>query len=95
MTDAEKLRDYARHCPAYEDGGPGIEEALHAGADALERSSKSCIWTEDCSDWQSGCDVSLAFSFNNAEGPESNGFRHCPYCGRPLVEIPADEEDKR
>ena len=37
MTHEQQLRSYARSCPAYEDGGPGIEEALHAGADALAR----------------------------------------------------------
>ena len=55
---------------------------------------QSCLWTEDCSDWQPGCDTAGAFQFNN-DGPEENGFRFCPYCGRPLVAIPADDEDKR
>jgi hypothetical protein len=32
---ASQLRDYAKNCPAREDGGPGIEDALCAGADAL------------------------------------------------------------
>ena len=55
--------------------------------------TETCIWTEDCSDWQPSCDPAQAFQFND-EGPEENGFRHCPYCGKPMVAIPADEEDK-
>jgi len=29
---AKALERYARACPAYADGGPGIEESLRAGA---------------------------------------------------------------
>lgn len=61
----------------------------------MSEANTACIWTEDCSDWMPGCDRCNAFQFNNAEGPEENGFHYCPYCGRPLVAIPADEEDKR
>ncbi len=63
------------------------------GAEAL-LSAATCIWSEDAASWQAGCDSWKSFQFEDA-GPEENGFTHCPYCGKTLVAIPADEEDKR
>jgi len=43
----------------------------------------SCRWCQDDDGtWQSGC--GLLFCFDN-DGPSENGFRFCPFCGRPML----------
>lgn len=50
-----------------------------------------CIWAEDdCGCHEAQCNKK-GFSFNEG-GPESNGFKFCPYCGKSLVEIAYSEE---
>lgn len=60
----------------------------------------TCEWGQycyddvDCSLWHTACHE--AFCFND-EGPISNGFKFCPYCGKELTEkqfvVPPGEED--
>lgn len=50
-----------------------------------------CEWWEDSDGvWWTGCDESFVV---NEGGPAYNGFRYCPYCGRPLEERPYQEEE--
>lgn len=44
LKHASLLRDYARNCLAYEDGGSGLEDSFDAGAEALE-------WAEFLTRW--------------------------------------------
>ena len=56
----------------------------------------SCAWEADEDGiWHAACDHASQnlYCFND-EGPKGNGFKFCPFCGRPLVEvkpIPASE----
>lgn len=44
----------------------------------------SCTWRLDEDGlWQTDC--KNAFLFND-DGPKANGFKVCPYCGKPLLE---------
>lgn len=40
-----------------------------------------CKWRDMQEYWETGCDN--AFSFET-EGPEENGFKFCPYCGKTI-----------
>jgi hypothetical protein len=56
-----------------------------------------CEWRLDMDDWngwQPSCDPSKCFCFDEG-GPAENGFVHCCYCGRPLLQLvtPVDTED--
>jgi hypothetical protein len=57
---------------------------------ALDRliDPQPCTWTEDCDYWEATCGG--AFTFNDG-GPTDNGFKFCPYCGKPLVAVPCTE----
>ena len=49
-----------------------------------------CIWSEDdCGCHEAQCNKK-GFAFNDG-GAEENGFKFCPYCGKPLVEIKYSE----
>lgn len=45
-----------------------------------------CEWTLDAwingDSWDTSCAEKHLFS---ADGPKENGYKYCPYCGRPLV----------
>lgn len=58
------------------------------------RESAECEWTTDEEDsywYNSDCGMSFVFVDG---GPEYNGFKYCPKCGKKLKEIPWEEEDK-
>lgn len=47
--------------------------------------SNSCTWeSDDDGIWNTAC--GQAFLFND-DGPTANGFKFCPYCGRPLIQV--------
>lgn len=51
-----------------------------------------CIWTPDGDydgPWATKC--GHYFELNDG-GPKDNGMRYCCYCGRPLVEVPWEDE---
>ena len=50
-----------------------------------------CEWHGD-SDGLWGTSCGKAFEFTE-DGPEANGFKFCPYCGNPLVEVAYADED--
>lgn len=51
----------------------------------------TCAWSEDADgNWWSDCENGHIFSDG---GPAGNGFKACPYCGRPLVEKPYAEPE--
>jgi hypothetical protein len=82
LKHASILEDYARNCKAYEDGGPGIEESLDAGADALRAAAATCEWTDDPSGWQTSCGRDWQFI---DDGPIENRMDYCHGCGRRVV----------
>lgn len=55
----------------------------------------TCIWEEvdEGSYYEAGCNQK-GFSFNDGTAKE-NGFKFCPFCGKPLIEKPPiyNEED--
>jgi hypothetical protein len=44
----------------------------------------TCEWHDDGGCYTATCDPSTSFHFDD-DGPLENGFKFCPYCGRPLV----------
>lgn len=51
----------------------------------------TCQWAEDAdgSAWETSC--RKRFLLNDG-GPADNGLKFCPFCGKPLVEVTAEEE---
>ena len=46
---------------------------------------KKCAWQEDEDGvWETGCHEMFVFE---ADGPQENDFRFCPYCGGPLLVV--------
>ena len=55
-------------------------------------SDKACAWTEnEDGQWETDCGGS--FEFNDG-GPVVQRFRVCPFCGKPLTEVPYVEDDE-
>lgn len=52
--------------------------------------ANACTWEpDDDGVWNTSC--GNAFVFND-DGPDANGFKFCPYCGKPLAQVkPASE----
>ena len=69
----------------------------HCGAVAVpSQVANLCTWEADEDGiWYAACDRASQNLYCFTEGgPEGNGFKFCPFCGRPLVEvksIPASE----
>lgn len=54
------------------------------------RDEPKCEWIDSHEDgWTTDC--GNAFVFND-EGPTENGFKFCPYCGKPLEVAPFGED---
>jgi len=52
----------------------------------MDRLNRECIWEyDDDGCWAASCDTdrSKTFYFTD-DGPKENGFKFCPYCGKPL-----------
>ena len=51
--------------------------------------SHLCTWEADEDGiWHAACDHTSQNLYCFTEGgPEGNGFKFCPFCGRPLVEV--------
>jgi len=49
--------------------------------------TETCTWAEDSDGvWNAACPPVGEHSFCFTEdGPTENGFKFCPYCGKPLV----------
>ena len=54
--------------------------------DTKESDPMKCGWHEN-EDGQWETDCSMEFEFNSGT-PVQNNFDHCPYCGKPLQQIP-------
>lgn len=57
------------------------------GDGVFSHAHKPCTWAEDSDGvWNASCppvgDHSFCFT---EDGPTENGFKFCPYCGKPLV----------
>jgi hypothetical protein len=53
-----------------------------------------CTWLEeeqDCSIWTTSCDQVWTF-FD--DGPEENGVKFCPYCGKAVEAVPCQVEEE-
>lgn len=55
----------------------------------------TCGWyrdgDEDCTEWASQC--GQYFTLNDGT-PESNGFRFCFHCGKPLETLPPESDEE-
>lgn len=59
------------------------------GAGVFSFSHKPCAWTvEEDGLWNTGCGNAFLFE---VEGPHENGFKFCPYCGKPLEAVHAPD----
>lgn len=71
------------------------DKAITALKAALEQPDE-CSWMQDGdhdSDmWAAGCGRHRYFTLNEGT-PSENGMKHCCYCGKPLVEVPIEEDD--
>ena len=58
--------------------------------------AKFCEWGQYCFDdvdsslWHTACHEAFCFT---DEGPISNGFKFCPYCGKNMKESPFVDDD--
>lgn len=52
--------------------------------------ANTCTWEADYEGiWNTLCGDNFVF---NDDGPEAHGFKFCPYCGKPLIQVkPAPE----
>jgi hypothetical protein len=66
---------YADHCRKPVEAPPEITNLCPWGKD------EDGIWHPLCDK-----DGENQFRFTD-EGPEANGFKFCPFCGRPMVEV--------
>ena len=60
------------------------------GADGPGSPSPTCRWVcddDDANCWAADCAPDLLYTFNEG-APRDSHFRFCPYCGKPLVEVP-------
>lgn len=49
----------------------------------------SCTWEpDDDGIWNTTCKKQFVF---NDDGPHENGFKFCPYCGKPLEAVHAPD----
>ena len=56
-------------------------------AKAIAAARPGCRWSENLDGvWESGCGYVWEFF---SDGPAENGVRFCPFCGHPLVAVPA------
>ena len=85
-------------CPKCEEQISTAMGALHNCREILvpPEIQNSCTWEADEDGiWYAACDRASQNLYCFTEGgPEGNGFKFCPFCGRPLVEvksIPASE----
>jgi hypothetical protein len=79
------------------------EEALqrltdvHQELEAALEQPNECRWLqegdEESDTWAASCGRHRYFSLNEGT-PKDNHMRHCCYCGKPLVEVPIEEEEK-
>ena len=52
-----------------------------------------CTWTIDAGGaWRTSCNQAHAFT---AGGPQENGYKFCPYCGRQILDKPHVEKIER
>jgi hypothetical protein len=82
-----------------------IDPLVSSAAQALiERGRKEalgqpaeCHWVqdghEDSETWAASCSRHRYFSLNEGT-PKDNHMKYCCYCGKPLVEVPFEAEDK-
>jgi hypothetical protein len=69
-----------------------IYEAAIALVREVERAQGCCIWAEDeDGNWDAHC--GQKFTFSHLNGPLTDGFRWCPYCGKTLAEKPYTEPE--
>lgn len=48
---------------------------------------EACTWKRDEFDATFDTDCGNKFEFYDG-GPEQNGWTHCPYCGKPIIQGP-------
>jgi hypothetical protein len=74
------------------DEGQCAEDAALALVREVERAQGCCIWAEDeDGNWDAHC--GQKFTFSHLNGPLTDGFRWCPYCGKTLAEKPYTEPE--
>jgi hypothetical protein len=74
---------------------PAQERAITALKAALEQPNE-CRWLqegdEESDTWAASCGRHRYFSLNEGT-PKNNHMKHCCYCGKPLVEVPIEEDE--
>jgi hypothetical protein len=72
-----------------------IAQTITALRAALEQPNE-CRWLqegdEESDTWAASCGRHRYFSLNEGT-PKDNHMRHCCYCGKPLVEVPIEEDE--
>lgn len=71
-----------------------VDDAAQATVEAQGRKAETCQWAIDDVGGESLYETQCghAFEFND-EGCDENGFRWCPYCGKPIVETRTSEDE--
>ena len=73
-----------------------LKEVIRLRA-ALEQPAE-CRWLQDGDEesdlWAASCGRHRYFSLNEGT-PKDNDMTHCCFCGKPLVEVPIEPEDKQ
>ncbi len=89
----EALEDHAKQYPHMQKGY--TVDAISALRAALEQ-PEQCRWLqegdEESDTWAASCGRHRYFSLNEGT-PKDNDMTHCCYCGKPLVEVPIEEDD--
>ena len=97
MTD---LRTVARQAlealeNPWKAGPEGVADAITALKAALKQPNE-CRWLqegdEESDTWAASCGRHRYFSLNEGT-PKDNHMTHCCYCGKPLVEVPIEEDE--
>ena len=71
-----------------------LTDAMARMEATTSQADECCTWTQDHSDglWEAACGYSLML---DGQGPEENGIKYCPECGKPCVAIePTEEQDR-
>ena len=70
-----------------------LTEAMARMGATTSQADEHCEWKQDHSDglWEAACGYSLML---DGQGPEENGIKYCPECGKPCVVVePTEGQD--
>jgi hypothetical protein len=74
----------------------GMREGRIKAEDEMREQPNECRWLqegdEESDTWAASCGRHRYFSLNEGT-PKDNHMKHCCYCGKPLVEVPIEEDE--